>query len=346
MFAFIRSCAAAAAVTALCAACSTVPAYKALDPVVKQKVTATTGVIVSPQREIYATIFQAPAGSGGLIGAFIQASLDKHHTAEAEAGMVPLRNSLLNFNFDQVMETNLQQQLAGVDWLHMNSLSLIKDNSTPALDKAITGASTPYVLLVATDYHVSPNFNALIVSAHVTLFPRKAVPVIEHGEQMNKDAFDEKNALYTEKFVYRVDIPEDVLDKLTDQIDSADDAAEKQGKKVNSEIDDDQRAALQYWMQDNDKPIETALTAGMVELSRLISQNLTNGLPEMDASARKVKVNNTLGQTDNGTIIAQQGNGRVLLRLDDNSIESIELSSTEAVKVVSNHTTRSKTTGG
>lgn len=318
MFLVIRSSAASAVLVLFCVSCST-PVYKPAAAETRQQITSTAVVIAIPEHEIYATIVPIPIGTRIVTGGVVSHEVEKYRTEIVEAGIDPLRSSLLDYDFDDVFQNDLQRQLSGVTWLHLNGASIVKDASRAYLDRQIGSCLAPYCLIVKMDYHLTHDFTTLIMSAHPTLFARNPKPIMENGQQMNKEISDSKNILYTANFSYHFAIPIEVLQKLKDQVDSKVNNVVTQSQKGDIQLSDIQYAALDYWMKNNDMPVKYALAQGATELSHLIADNMMHGLPEVGVHTERVIVDDKLVP-----VISHEGSGRILVLLDDGSILSTD----------------------
>src|SRR5258708_1995626 len=95
----------------LMGACSTLPIHQALTSDAHDKIASTEVVVPIRQHEIYVYVppstggAQAGAGFGlvgALVGVAIDASIDSVRTSKAETAVKPLRDVLVDYNFDKV----------------------------------------------------------------------------------------------------------------------------------------------------------------------------------------------------------------------------------------------------
>lgn len=311
MFAVLRGLALAVIVFSL-AGCAAAP-YKAISPKLKSQVSASAGVLGIQQSEIKPTINYAGT-SGGLIGAIISSSIDNAHLAKAEKTITPLRNALVDYDFDGPMLAAMQAQLPKVDWLHLTGMSLVKDTSDPNMGGLIAGASAPYTLVVMVDYHLSPDFDKLVVTAHAHLMPKPT------ATRQPNAAPNSSNAIYDETVTYESTIPDGVVDDMEDKA-KADAQA---GKQVGEKLDDEATGTL-YWSQDGAAAAKTALTQGIADVSRLLAMAMQNpytpgSLPD-DA-----KVNHTKGH-----ILEEEAGKRVVVQMEDGTLISTDASQVDRI---------------
>ena len=94
-------------------ACVTpIPEHVALDPAARASIDSTEVVAPVRQSEIYVFVPAATAGqANGLIGALIDAGIDAHRAKTAGDSVKPLRVALVDYNFDQKLQGDLQTSL-------------------------------------------------------------------------------------------------------------------------------------------------------------------------------------------------------------------------------------------
>src|ERR1700683_849873 len=96
--------------TTLLGACSSVPVHESLPVAAREKISSADVFVPIRQNEIYVYVPPSTAGSsagasagllGGLVGAAIDAGVNDVRSSKAETAVKPLRDSLVDFNFDQ-----------------------------------------------------------------------------------------------------------------------------------------------------------------------------------------------------------------------------------------------------
>ena len=314
----LRGLALAVIVSSL-AGCAASP-YKAISPKLRNQVTATTGLLGIQQSEIKPTINYSGNG-GGLIGAIISSSIDNAHLATAEKVIAPLRNALVDYDFDGQMLAAMQAQLPKVDWLHLSGVTLTKETSDDNVGKLITGAPTPYTLVVVVDYHLSPDFDKLVVAARAHLMAKPT------ASQQANAAANANNAIYDETVTYESTIPDGVVDAMEDKAEAAADADKQAGKPAVPKLDDNATGTL-YWSQDGAAAAKKALTQGIAEVSRLLAAAMQNPYT-LGSVADDVKINHVRGH-----IIEQGTDNRVVLQLEDGTVLSTDSSDLDHVKPI------------
>ena len=104
-----------------------------LQPDTRASIDSTDVTLIIEQEEIIATFRSANSSAAmmqfGLIGAVIGASLDaagdKKSAARAESRVTEVRNALLGFEFDAMMEAALDRSLAGSGWINATRPALV-----------------------------------------------------------------------------------------------------------------------------------------------------------------------------------------------------------------------------
>src|SRR5580692_1676538 len=87
-------------------ACAGIPPHEALPDAARDKISSTEVVLPIKQREIYVFVPNSTAGAasgGGLIGALVDAGINDIRTSKAEAAVKPLRDALVDFDFDKIL---------------------------------------------------------------------------------------------------------------------------------------------------------------------------------------------------------------------------------------------------
>jgi hypothetical protein len=301
MSALLRGLALAVLVSTF-AGCASGP-YKALDPATQVKVTASQAIVSVKQSEIYAAIQRADNGAGGLLGALTGSIVEESETKRAEQAVTPLRDALLDYDFDGHALAGMQAQLPKVDWLHLSTVTFTKAASSDAYDKLITDAQVPYTLIVRLDYHLSWDLKLLLVTATAQLLPKPTPGSNVHqgpnGTTFTVSASDPSNIIYTNTVTYVASIPDGMLSEH---------ASFKEAAPV----------AMPYWSKDHAAVTRAALADAAAEVSRLVALSLQNPGKTAD-----VKDEVAVGPEE-GHILEKQGDNRVVIQFDDGSVMSTE----------------------
>lgn len=299
------------------AGCETA-AYKSMDPAMQAQVSSSDAIVGIKQPEIYAVIKQGGAAPG-LIEALIVAAIDNHHATYAEKTVTPLRNALLDFDFDTPLLTGMQAQLPTVAWLHIGKVTLTKQASSDATTTELADAPTPYTLLINVDYHLSADFDQLVVTAHATLMQKPVAPPKVVGESPQaKSPSDSANSVYATTVVYTTSIPDGTVDQLEAKAQAAA-PPPPPGQKAKDALSDDD-AAIQYWSADNASVTRAALTQAAADMSRLLVMAMQNP-DKLQAKQDTVKIDHVKGH-----VLEKEGDNREVLQLDDGTLRSADVS--------------------
>jgi hypothetical protein len=135
-------------------------------------------LVTVTQNELIAGIQESnisAATGGGLLFALIDAGVNQARTKTAEEAIVPVRDALADYSFDQKAIAASQEIAQRVTWLGVQKSELNKDPSNARLSKAIDETPGPELLSITYDYLLDNNFTVLKVGANVSLLP-KALP--------------------------------------------------------------------------------------------------------------------------------------------------------------------------
>jgi hypothetical protein len=156
------------------AACGTVPPFAPLPSDARDKIASTEIVVPIKQSEIYVFVPASnvsAATGGGLLWALVDAGVDAVRTKKAETAVTPLRDALVDYNFDDGFRDALKSGLADQGWLHVDTVHVVKTVTNDALDADLKGSKDAAVLFLSTDYNLDNDGNVLTVSVYATLFP-------------------------------------------------------------------------------------------------------------------------------------------------------------------------------
>ena len=156
----------------------------ALAPAAQSQLKSVAVTATINQPEIAADIVRSNVGQsagasggfiGGLIGGIIDASIESKRAKKAEADITPVRDALLDFNAPEELRTALTADLQdGKAPVPIASISLAETKDAAALRKLLLASHSDAVLVIATDYHLSPEFETIRVLAKVSLISAKS----------------------------------------------------------------------------------------------------------------------------------------------------------------------------
>ena len=156
-----------------CASPSRVP----LSPDKTSKISSSQTVVALSQAEIGTDINRSnitAATGGGLIGAIIDAGVNNYRAKNAESAAVPIRDALVKYDVGQTFTNALRAHVGEISWLSNTTVEaqqLTKDNTITAIVKK---SAADAVLVLNTDYRLTPNFESVRVTVTASLHPRAA----------------------------------------------------------------------------------------------------------------------------------------------------------------------------
>jgi hypothetical protein len=234
----------------LMGACSALPPFAPVPSDARDKIASTDVVVPIKQSEIYvfvpASNVSAAAG-GGLIAALIDAGVDAVRTKKAETAVTPLRDALVDYNFDDGFRDNLKAGLAGVGWLHVDTVHVVKTVTSDALDADLKGSKDEAVLFLGTDYNLDNDGNVLTVTVYATLFPNSDLLKAYVKGGTSKPLTATANAIYHDTLVFHrpldgatdnrdANIAKWSADKGAMMREALDDAGKRMGQKLAQDL--------------------------------------------------------------------------------------------------------------
>lgn len=241
---------------ALLASGCAVPEHVALPAAAREQLAGTEVVMPIRQHEIYVFVPQAQNPNGGLIGAIVAGVIDDVRTGKAETAVGPLRNALVDFDFDTVLKEEMQAALAKDSLIDKGNLRIVKDITSKSLEDALSGSQAPAVLFVIGDYHLSNDADVLDASLTVRLYPDNDAlrALLAKPDTKNKLAL--ANTLYRNTLTFQTKIPTD-----------------PNGRD----------AHISAWSANKGEKARAALKLAAVKLSAMLAQDL--GWSEADGDA-------------------------------------------------------------
>ncbi|QUD90044.1 hypothetical protein [Phenylobacterium montanum] len=209
------SAAALSSVLALGACATVTPQHVPIGAKAQAAIPSTEIVAPIKQSEIYVYVPPANANAGagfGLVGVLVAvsvaATVDSVRQGHAEEAVKPLRNAILDFNFDDTFRAELKRSVSQVGWMHVDDARIMKDVLPANIDGAITGSKDGAVLIVVTDYHLSTDGAQLYVVTNAALYPNSdALKALQAGKAETGLKSDPANALYRNAFMYQARVP-------------------------------------------------------------------------------------------------------------------------------------------
>lgn len=239
------------------------PTHVALAPAAQSGIASTEVVAPIAQSEIYIYVPPTTAGQGqGLIGALIDAGVDSYRAGTAEAGVKPLRDAVVDMNFDRDLSSQLKDSLSKIAWLHVDGVRVMKEVAGKKIDSAITGSKDGAVLIAIADYHLSNDGRQLFITVNVDLYPNSAALAPFKPAKGRADVpSDPSNSLYRNTFTFESDLP---------------------GPPAKREIN------MPAWSSDNAAAFRSAMKLGVAKLADMIATDLQGGGPSGATTAGPV----------------------------------------------------------
>ncbi len=242
-------------------ACGSTPPHAALDIKARDNLHSTDIVAPVRQSEVYVFVPSAGAPGGGLVGALIGVGIDSVRTSKAEDAVKPLRDSVVDFNFDGVLREDLKASMAKVQWLNVADVKVIKDVATASLDSAIAGSKASAVLMVAADYHLTNDGGTYSIALRANLFPNSPALAPPKATDANgKAKSDLSNAIYRNTFTFEAKVPG---------------------------ATDDRDRNMGVWAANHGELLRAVTTKGVAKLTELIAADIQEA-PSDRGSAEKV----------------------------------------------------------
>jgi hypothetical protein len=145
-------------------------------PVAATNEIKTTDVyVVVPQKEIVAEVEAsnvAAAGGGGLLFALIDVAVENSRASTAEELIQPIKDSLIETNFNRLFLNALQSELNSMDWIKVDNVKLITDVSKTTRQDNFASANAETVTFINAGYSLSPDFSHLKANANISMLPK------------------------------------------------------------------------------------------------------------------------------------------------------------------------------
>ena len=240
-------------------ACATqVPVHESLPAAARDNIASADVVLPIKQSEIYVFVPNsqvAAAGGGGLLLALIDAGVDSVRTSKAEAAVKPLRDAIVDYNFDQTLQSEIQTSLASDPWLHPDHAHVIKELTNDSLDRAIADSKDAAVLFATADYRLSNNAVELTITMTASLFPNSDALNALKQRAKSDPSSSLANSLYHNTLTFTADVPN---------------------------ATDDRDRNIATWSANNGAVMRATLTKGSRELARMLASDLQG--PEADTA--------------------------------------------------------------
>lgn len=296
-------------------ACATTPVRVGLPAGAQDKIASTDVVVPIRQSEIYVYVPPSTGGAragaqygliGAIVGAVIDASVNDVRTTKAETSVKPLRNAIVDYNFDADLQSDLKRSLGSVAWVHGDDYRVVRDVTPNGLDGVLDASKDSAVLLIMADYRLSNDGGTLDITMPVRLYPNNdALKALLTGKPDPKQKTAMENAIYRNVLHFEIHAP-------------------------NATDDRDQNIA--WWSANNGAAMRAALSNGAKELAAMLVADLQDGdRPAAQAAEATTKgtVNGIEGIDQHGLVVTEDSTGR-LVRLDDGELTYVSYASSYA----------------
>jgi hypothetical protein len=250
---------------------------------------ATTEVVLPiSQHEIYIYAPPSTGGSaagagfgliGALVGAAIDASVDANRTKEAEAAAKPLRDALVDYNFDQTLKDDVSASLASLGWMKVDSVRVAKELTTANLDGSISGSKDSGVLIAIADYRIDYDGSALTISLTARYYPNSDALRALHKSGSARHPSDDDNALFKDNLIYSVRL---------------------------AQATPDRNQNIAVWSANGGAVTRAQINQGLAKLAWMLGTDLVRTNTDAPSSAPFVKVNGVDAQ-----LVANDSDGQV-----------------------------------
>ena len=132
--------------------------------------------LIVAQDEIYAAIdpsMTAVAAGGGLLFALIDSAVDNSRTKKAEELIVPIRDSLIDFDYGELLLEDVREKFKELEWGSFESVELERSAGDGHILEKIERSNATAVLVMMADYAITPNFNGVRTSVSLMMFPNR-----------------------------------------------------------------------------------------------------------------------------------------------------------------------------
>jgi hypothetical protein len=280
----------------LVGACAQVPPHAFLPDAARDKIGTTEAVAPIRQSEVYVFVPASTAGAaaGGILGALVDAGIDSVRTSKAETAVKPLRDSLVDYNYDQTLDGELKGSLAQVPFLGVSDVRVIKEVTPGSLDGALENSKAGAVLIAISDYRLSNDANVMDVTLNAALYSNNdALRAIKAFKGGNGQKTVPANALYRNVLAFETMCP----------------GCRPDGRDGNISI----------WSGHNGALMRSTLNLATSELAQMLAKDIQRHENEADPADARTETSFTRnGQT--GAIVGKDATGEIL-RFKDGTLQ-------------------------
>jgi hypothetical protein len=233
------------------------------------------------------------AACGGALGA-VDAQVNATRAKAAEESVRPLKDRLVDLDFDAHMQASVKRSLEMVPGMQYAGIVVTKTVNNKAYEQRFRASTANAVMFVNVDYHLTTDFSTLEASVRGLIYPRGPAARTAVGQSIalpsgpNEAVLQVKDTVYRSTIFYQAKLPVPAADIAQN---------------------------VAAWNANDGRLVRAAMQDGIAQLGRLIADDLQRK-SGIDASApASVDVGNGL----KARLVAQEPGGR-LLRLPDGSL--------------------------
>ncbi len=249
---------------ALSACTTAVPIRQPMPAAAREKLAVTEVVVPIRQNEIYIVVPQSntalilasaipgvgvlgAAMLGGLAGA-VDAGIHSGNMGAAEKALLPLRDALVEFDFDHSLQAELVMALSPSTWLNARDFRIVKEVSDENFDGILSSSKASAVLFVSADYHLTANADALKISLAPYMFPNAAeLKTLHASAEASGPKTSAANSMYRSMLSYRDRAPD---------------------------ITTDRNSNLAVWASDDGAALRASMKHGMRKLAEMLADDI------------------------------------------------------------------------
>lgn len=237
-------------------ACAQTPYHVPISSNVHKNIRNTSVKMGLNQEEIYMKFRQADSSSatsqygflGALFGSLIDSAINSSESEDAEKLVKPVKNALININFEKEMTSALNSKLRTLKWLRADNTSVISSYNDDMTSEIIEKSKSSAVLMIRPDYYISTDARSFKIDTTVILYPSnsklKNISKIERPDEEDK-------IIYRNLFHFTYNLPNE--------------------KKLTG----DKEAVIKNWSKNNGKYIKLAIRTGILQTTKMVALDLS-----------------------------------------------------------------------
>jgi hypothetical protein len=205
------------------------------------------------QQEIKTSIVVSNSGAAfGLIGALVDTAVNNSAAKTVETKVVPVRNALVGWDAGVALRAALEREVRPVTALKAGPIEVKQlPDTKDAIAALVAQTKADALFLVQADYRLTPSFDAVVVTAKVSLLPCKAAAAPAPTEDASAEA---PKPLYLNTFVTSAGLSGFAAATTPEQ-------------------------AAAMWAADGGRPVRVALDGSIDELARMIAFDVVQSGP-------------------------------------------------------------------